>query len=71
MTKRYFVSCNGLILHEQPENGYTEMQAVERVQREINFDTRVLGLSLSESKQMYDVVDTKTFRIVPELRDAF
>ena len=32
---RYFVSNDDLIpLHEQPSNGYTKLQAIERAQRE-------------------------------------
>ena len=71
--KRYYVLSNSIPLRAQPENGYTRLQAIERVQREINNDLKLFGndLTLEQIKFNYDICDTKNFHIDYDARLAF
>lgn len=57
---RYYVADNNFIpLHEQPDNGYTKLQAVSRAQREAERDCKVFGISMNEAVKYYHIMDNK------------
>lgn len=69
---RYYVTSNSIPLKAQLENGYTRLQAIERVQREIETDKKLFpSLSWQEIKYNYDIVDTVNFKIDYDARLAF
>ena len=69
---RYYVTSNSIPLKAQPENGYTRLQAIERVQREIETDKKLFPtLSWEVLKHNYDIVDTVNFKIDYDARLAF
>ena len=69
---RYYVTSNSIPLKAQPDNGYTRLQAIERVQREIETDKKLFPtLSWDAIKYNYDIVDTVNFKIDYDARLAF
>lgn len=55
---RYFVTNDDLIpLHEQPENGYTKLQAIERAQREAQQATKLFNIPIAEAVTWFHIVD--------------
>lgn len=57
---RYFVTNDDLIpLHCQPENGYTEIQAVERAQREAKECSEMFSISINETVKWFHIMDDK------------
>lgn len=72
MTKRYYVVIrqNGIPLHAQPEDGYTRLQAICRVQREAEHDKKLFDMTWQEATSGYDIVDTN-FKVDYDAREAF
>lgn len=63
---RYYVANkDGIPFHAQPENGYTKLQAMARIQREIKEDIRLFGGSFDDYKTWYTVLD-RNFRDVTQ-----
>ena len=61
--KRYFVTGESMIpFAGQPSNGYTEMQAVRRAQREVADASDYLGVPFSEAKNLVHIVDNNFCR---------
>lgn len=57
-SKRYFVTDDDFIpLRNQPERGYTSLQAVERAQREASQDAKFFNISVSDAAKYYHIVD--------------
>lgn len=55
---RYFVTNDDLIpLHEQPENGYTKLQAIERAQREAEQVCNLFNISINEAVKWFHIID--------------
>jgi hypothetical protein len=56
---RYFVTDDDYIpLREQPNEGYTELQAVERAQREAERSAKLFNLKVSETAKWYHIMDS-------------
>jgi hypothetical protein len=67
---RYYVTDDDYIpLKAQPENGYTQLKAIERAQREAEESARLFGLSVSETAKWYHIMDSNN-NIVSELDKA-
>ena len=67
---RYYIAdYNGIPLKAQPERGYTELQVIARVQREIEKDMRLFGWTFSEAKDGYRILNNN-FHECKELYDA-
>ena len=69
--KRYYVAnSDGIPFHEQPNNGYTYLQAIERVQREIEECIKLWGGSYNDYKEWFIVFDNN-FNEIKEAKQAF
>lgn len=67
---RYYVTDDDYIpLKAQPENGYTQLKAIERAQREAEESAKLFGLSVSETAKWYHIMDSD-YNIVSELDKA-
>lgn len=67
---RYYVTDNNLIpLKAQREDGYTELQAVCRAQREAETDSKLFNIPMSEAVKFYHIVDSN-FHYCKELDNA-
>lgn len=67
---RYYVTNENLIpLHEQPQKGYTKLQAVERAQREVKYCIELFGGSFKDYKNYFHIMDSN-FHYVEELDNA-
>lgn len=56
---RYYVTDDDYIpLHEQPNEGYTELQAIERAQREAERSAKLFNLKVSETAKWYHIMDS-------------
>ena len=56
---RYYVTDDDFIpLREQPNEGYTELQAVERAQREAERSAKLFNLRVSETAKWYHIIDS-------------
>lgn len=57
-SKRYWVTNDNYIpISGQPNEGYTEMGAVLRAQREVERDIKMFGITLQEAKSAYHIMD--------------
>ncbi len=55
---RYYVTNDDLIpFHEQPETGYTKLQAIERAQREVKECVKLFGGKQSDYISWFHIVD--------------
>ena len=56
---RYYVTDDDYIpLREQPNEGYTELQAIERAQREAERSAKLFNLKVSETAKWYHIMDS-------------
>jgi hypothetical protein len=62
--KYYIANENRIPLHSQPENGYTELQVIARIQREIEECIKLFGGSFKEYKNGYFTILDKNFHDV-------
>ena len=68
---RYYIADhNGIPLRCQPENGYTYLQVIARVQRELDECVKLFGGKPQDHKDGFMVLDSK-FHEVKEAKDAF
>lgn len=59
-SKRYFVTDDNYIpLKAQPENGYTQREAILRAQREAEQDSKLFKISMSDAIKGYHIMDNK------------
>ena len=66
---RYFVTdYTGIPYKEQPKNGYTKLQVIERVQKEIENCIRLFGGSFQDYKDWFIIKNNKFETI--DLKDA-
>lgn len=57
---RYFVTdYNGIPYKEQPENGYTKLQVIERVQKEIENCIKLFGGNFQDYKDWFIIKNNK------------
>ena len=69
--KRYYVAnSDGLPFPNQPNNGYTYLQAIERVQREIEECIKLFGGRRSEYTEWFEILDNN-FDVVNDAKTAF
>ena len=69
-SKRYWVTDDNYIpLSNQPTNGYTEIGAVLRAQREVERAMKA-GVTLQEAKSWYHIMDTINCEIRHDLDSA-
>ena len=55
---RYWVTdCDYLPLHEQPDEGYTKLQAVMRAQREAEEAAKLFNLRIQETAKWFHIMD--------------
>ena len=54
----YIANYNCIPLRAQPERGYTLLQVIARVQREIKEDMRLFGWTFDMAKEGYTIVDS-------------
>ena len=67
---RYYVAdYNGIPYREQPENGYTKLQVIERVQREVESCVRLYGGKFGDYVDWFQIKD-KNMKTVTEFRNA-
>lgn len=67
---KYFVTNDDLIpFREQPENGYTELQAIKRAQREAEQASKLFNISINETVKWFHIVD-QNFHYCKELDKA-
>lgn len=67
---RYYVTNDDLIpFHEQPAEGYTKLQAIERAQREVKEAVKLFGGKESDYTSWFHMVDNK-FHYHKELDSA-
>lgn len=67
---RYFVTDDDYIpLHDQPNEGYTKLGAVERAQREAEANARLFKIPMSEAVKGYHIMDDE-YNIIHELDSA-
>lgn len=67
---KYFVTNENLIpFHAQPENGYTKLQAIERVQHEARESSKLFNLPITETVKWYHIIDSN-FHYCKELDSA-
>ncbi len=65
--KRYFVTDDDNIpLKDQPENGYTQIGAIERAQREAQRSADLFNLRIQDTVKWYHIMDDKC-NMCPEL----
>lgn len=70
MSKRYYVTDENLIpFHEQPADGYTKLEAIERAQREVKECAKLFGGKESDYTSWFHIVDNK-FNWCDELDSA-
>ena len=56
---RYYVTDSNYIpFHEQRSDGYTKLQAIDRVQREMKECAEMFGGKPEDYKSLYHIVDT-------------
>ena len=55
----YIANSNRIPLKEQPNNGYTKLQVIERVQREIEQCVRLYGGQFQDYKSDFVVLNNK------------
>lgn len=68
---RYYVTDSNYIpLHEQRPDGYTKLQAIDRVQREMKECVEFFGGEMKDYKSWFHIVDTN-FNIIVEFEKAF
>ncbi len=61
---RYFVTNqDGIPFQDQPSNGYTKLQAISRIHREIEECIRLFGGVFSDYRMCFGVIDNK-YRMV-------
>lgn len=65
----YIATTDGIPYHEQPANGYTKLQVIARVQREIEECVRFWGGESSDYKNCFLILD-QNFHEVHEFDDA-
>lgn len=66
---RYFVTdYNGIPYKEQPKNGYTKLQVIERVQKEIENCIKLFGGNFQDYKDWFIIKNNKFETI--DLKDA-
>ena len=70
MKRYYVVNSDGLPLSNQQYNGYTYMQVIERVQREIEECVKLFGGIYSDYIEWFEVLDNN-FDIVNDAKQAF
>ena len=69
--KRYYVAnSDGLPLSNQQNNGYTYLQVIERVQREIEECVKLFSGEYSDYIEWFEVLDNN-FDIVNDAKQAF
>ena len=57
---RYFIANDkGIPYHSQPENGYTKLQVIARVQREIAECVKLYGGNFQDYKDWFTIYDNK------------
>lgn len=61
---------NGIPFNGQPENGYTYLQAICRVQREIDACINLWGGKASDYKDWFKILDHE-FKEVKDAKNAF
>jgi len=67
---RYYVTDDDYIpLSNQPNNGYTKMQAIQRAQREAEEAAKLFGLEISDTAKWYHIMDSNN-NICHELDNA-
>lgn len=54
----YIANKNGIPYHEQPADGYTKLQVIARVQREIKECIKFYGGKFSDYKDWFLILDT-------------
>lgn len=68
---RYYIANDqGIPFHAQPENGYTKLQAIARVQREIKECIELFGGKFSDYKTWFLVYDKNHHEVTEEFIDA-
>ena len=56
---RYYIAdYNRIPLKEQLERGYTALQVIARVQREVEEDMRLFGMTFDMAKDGYTILDS-------------
>lgn len=53
----YITNYDGIPLKEQPENGYTMTDAINRLNREAKTTARLFKIKESEAERNYHIVD--------------
>lgn len=67
---RYYIANENCIpLRSQPENGYTKLQVIARVQREIEECIKLFGGTFADHKRVFTILDSN-FHEVDELYTA-
>ena len=67
---RYYISDNnGIPLRNQPKNGYTKLEAIERVQRECEECVSLFGGKIQDYTNDFYIMDNN-FKIHSELQNA-
>lgn len=67
---RYYISDNnGIPLSNQPKNGYTKLEAIERVQRECEVCVSLFGGKIQDYTNDFYIMDNN-FKIHSELQNA-
>lgn len=67
---RYYVAnSDNIPLHAQPENGYTKLQVITRVQLEIDHMCSLFGGCFSDYKDDFHILDSN-FKEVHEFDNA-
>lgn len=68
--KGYYVTDDDYIpIANQPEEGYTQLKAVERAQREATSDAKLFKMPMSEAVKFYHIADSRG-NILHELDSA-
>ncbi len=68
---RYYVANDkGIPYHEQPAEGYTKLQAIARVQREIKFCIEWWGGQVKDYISWLTIYDKNFHEVTDQFRDA-
>lgn len=54
----YIANYNCIPLKEQPERGYTQLQVIARVHREVERDMQFFGWTFDIAKEGYTILDS-------------
>lgn len=71
LANRYFIAnSDGIPYHAQPENGYTELQAISAVQRYAEEDAKLFGGQYTDYIHDYCILDSRFRDVTDEFYDA-